>query len=82
MQGIEQLIKMQGIEQLIKKGFSLIPLQRNSRVPIERFSWKQFQYKRASIKEVFGWYRKFGDINLGIVCGSVSRLAGIDADDK
>ncbi|MBA7515692.1 hypothetical protein ES705_07735 [subsurface metagenome] len=82
MQGIEQLIKMQGIEQLIKKGFSLIPLQRNSKIPIERFKWKQFQYKRASINEVFGWYRKFGDINTGIATGKISKLVVIDVDSK
>jgi hypothetical protein len=82
MQGIEQLVKMQGIEQLVKKGFSLIPLQRNSKVPIERFSWKGNQYKRASIKEVFGWYRKFGEINTGIATGKISKIAVIDVDSE
>ncbi|MBA7517440.1 hypothetical protein ES705_09494 [subsurface metagenome] len=82
MKGLEQLIKMQEIDQLIKEGFSLIPLQRNSKIPIERFKWKQFQYKRASIKEVFDWYIKFGGINTGVVTGKISKLVVIDVDDK
>lgn len=82
MKGLEQLIKMQRIDQLIKEGFSLIPLQSNSKIPIEKFRWKPFQYKKASIKEVFGWHRKFGDINIGVVTGSVSKLVVIDVDSE
>lgn len=71
---------MQGIEQLVKKGFSLIPLQKNSKRPI--IKWKQFQYRRAGIEEVFDWYMRFGnDINIGIVTGRISRDAVVDVDD-
>lgn len=71
---------MQGIEQLVKKGFSLIPLQKNSKRPI--IKWKQYQYKRATTEEVFDWYMRFGDdINIGIVTGRISRLADVDVDD-
>lgn len=71
---------MQGIEQLVKKGLSLIPLQKNSKRPI--IKWKQFQYRRAGIEEVFDWYMRFGnDINIGIVTGRISRDAVVDVDD-
>lgn len=73
---------MQEIEQLIKKKFSLIPLQNNSKVPIEGFGWKQFQYRRATVEEIFGWFQEFGDINTAIVTGRISKLVSIDCDDK
>jgi len=71
---------MQGIEQLIKKEFSLIPLQKNSKIPI--IKWKQYQYRRPTNEEVLDWFIRFGDdINIGIVTGRISRDAVIDVDD-
>lgn len=71
---------MQGVEQLIKKEFSLIPLQKNSKLPI--IKWKQYQYRRATVEEVLNWYTKFGDdINIGIVTGRISGDAVVDVDD-
>lgn len=68
------------INQLIKKKFSLIPLQKDSKLPIIR--WKKYQYKRAENEEIFSWYSKYGtDINIGIVC-EISKIGVIDADDK
>ena len=40
-----------------------------------------FQYKKAKIEDIFGWYSKFTDVNIGIVTGSISKLAVIDVDD-
>ena len=43
--------------------------------------WKSFQYKKANIEDIFGWYNKFCDVNVGIVTGNISKLAVIDVDD-
>ena len=43
--------------------------------------WKSFQYKKANIEDVFDWYNKFCDVNIGIVTGNISKLAVIDVDD-
>lgn len=69
------------LEQLVKKGFSLIPLQRNSKVPIKGFKWEQFQYEKASAREVLNWRIKYGDINYGLVTGQISKRSIIDVDD-
>jgi hypothetical protein len=66
------------IEQLLKEGYSLIPLK--DRKPV--IKWKKYQTEKATIKEIFGWFQEFGDINLGIVTGNVSRLAVIVVNDK
>ena len=71
---------MQEVKQYLKKKFSLIPIQINSKEP-PLIRWKQYQYKRASIEEVLGWYSQFGDINIAVITGSVSKLANIDVDD-
>jgi len=73
---------MQVIEQLIKKKFSLIPLQSNSKLPVAGLRWKPYQYKRATIEEVLNWYMNFGNINIGVITGRISRLVVIDVDDE
>ncbi len=70
---------MQGIEQLVKKKFSLIPLAVNTKLPMRK--WRGNQYKRATVEEVLNWYTNYGDINIGVVCGKISKLVVIDVDD-
>ncbi|GAI88653.1 unnamed protein product, partial [marine sediment metagenome] len=72
---------MQEIEQLVKK-FSLIPLANNTKLPIKGFRWKGYQYKRPTIEEVLNWYTCFGNINIGVVTGRISRLVVIDVDNE
>lgn len=43
--------------------------------------WKAFQFKRAALKEILGWYTQFAGMNIGIVTGDISRLAVVDLDD-
>jgi len=67
------------INQLLGNKFSLIPLKKDTKIPIVK--WKKYQYKRAERLEVWDWYLKYGDdINIGIVCG-LSKLGVIDADN-
>ena len=73
---------MQGIEQLVKKGFSLIPLAVNTKIPIKGFRWKGYQYRRPTVEEVLNWYTNYGDINIGVICGKISKLVVIDVDNE
>ncbi|GAJ08139.1 unnamed protein product [marine sediment metagenome] len=66
------------VEELLKQGYSLIPLKEEKPV----IEWKKYQHKKATIKEIFSWFQEFGDINLGIVTGNISRLAVIVVNDK
>lgn len=66
------------IEQLLKEGYSLIPLKDEK----PAIKWKKYQTKKATIKEIFGWFQEFGDINLGIVTGNISHLVVIVVNDK
>lgn len=66
------------IEQLLKEGYSLIPLKDGK----PAIKWEKYQTEKATIKEIFGWFQEFGDINLGIVTGEISHLVVIVVNDK
>jgi hypothetical protein len=67
---------MQDVLEYLERGWSLIPIDRNSKLP--KIKWAQYQKKQASIDEIKSW----GDCNLGIVCGSISGVVVIDVDPK
>ena len=66
------------INEYLKNEYSLIPVNSEKKPYIY---WKSFQYKKANIEDVFNWYDKFTDLNIGIVTGNISKLAVIDVDD-
>ena len=66
------------INEYLKNEYSLIPINGEKKPHIY---WKPFQYKKANIEDVFDWYDKFCDVNIGIVTGEISKLAVIDVDD-
>jgi len=66
------------INEYLKNEYSLIPVNGEKKPYIY---WKPFQYKKANIEDIFGWYNKFCDVNIGIVTGEISKLAVIDVDD-
>jgi len=43
--------------------------------------WKPYQYKKANTENIFNWYNRFCDINVGRVTGNISKLVVIDVDD-
>jgi len=65
------------IEEYYQRGYSLIPLKNNSKVPAIR--WKKYRYKRAGIEEIFNWFVTFGEPNIAILTGG--KLVVIDLDD-
>jgi len=66
------------INEYLKYEYSLIPINSEKKPYIY---WKPFQYKKANIENIFDWYDKFTDVNIGIVTGNISKLAVIDVDD-
>jgi hypothetical protein len=57
-------------------GWSVIPTSgKQALVP-----WKEFTQRRASVKEQSLWAERFGEVGVGIVTGSISRLIVLDAD--
>jgi len=66
------------INEYLKNEYSLIPVNGEKKPYIY---WRSFQYKKANIEDVFDWYNKFSDVNIGIVTGEISKLAVIDVDD-
>ncbi len=66
------------INEYLKNGYSLIPVNGEKKSYIY---WKPYQFKKANIEDVFDWYNKFCDVNVGIVTGNISKLAVIDVDD-
>lgn len=66
------------INEYLKNGYSLIPVNVEKKPYIY---WKPYQYKKANIEDIFGWYNKFIDVNIGIVIGNISKLAVIDVDN-
>ena len=66
------------INEYLKHEYSLIPVNSEKEPYIY---WKSFQYKKAKTEDVFSWYDKFADVNIGIVTGNISKLAVIDVDD-
>jgi hypothetical protein len=66
------------INNYLENGYSLIPVDKQKRPYIY---WKQYQYRRAGIKDILKWNIQFNTLNVGIVTGHISRLAVVDVDD-
>ncbi len=69
--------KTKFIQEYFNRGFSLIPLKNNSKVPAIR--WKRYQYRKASLEEIEKWFMIFDDPNIALITGK--ELIVIDLDD-
>ncbi|GAH22794.1 unnamed protein product, partial [marine sediment metagenome] len=65
------------IQKYLDRGFSLIPLKNNSKVPAIR--WKRYQNTKASLEEIEKWFITFDDPNIALITGK--ELIVIDLDD-
>ncbi len=61
---------------LCDQGFSLIPVQTRSKLPVGK--WARFQHERATSDEITHWQR--AGFNAGIVTGAISNLVALDCD--
>jgi len=59
------------------KRASIIPICKDKKPLI---SWKEFQTRKPTKEEVEEWFRKFPDMNIGIVTGKISNLAVVDIE--
>ena len=75
---IEELNR--AIEQYIALDFSIIPLLDGEKLPQKK--WGEYQKRRASAEEIFGWCIEYGIFNIAIVTGGVSKLVVIDCDSS
>ena len=65
--------------QYLKQGKSVIPIAKDKK-PL--LAWQEFQSRYASEDEVKDWYKKWPDMNVGIVTGKISNLTVIDCDSQ
>jgi len=65
------------VNEYYQKGYSLIPLKHNEKIPAIR--WKKYQYRQASREEILAWSMNFREPNIAIITGK--ELVVIDVDD-
>jgi len=70
---------MEQIQDYINRGFSLIPVKNNSKIPA--IKWKKYQYIRASFEDILEWHCQLFEPNIGIITGNVSNLIVVDIDN-
>jgi hypothetical protein len=47
-----------------------------------RIRWQPAMARRATVAEIVAWWRRWPDANVGIVTGTISRLAVVDVDPR
>jgi Bifunctional DNA primase/polymerase, N-terminal/Primase C terminal 1 (PriCT-1) len=62
------------------RGWSVIPIERRAKRPL--VAWLEFENRRASAREVEGWFGRWPQANVAIVTGAVSGLVVIDVDAR
>ena len=62
-----------------RKGFSIIPLCAKGKKPLLN-TWKEFQNRRPSAREVCRWWKMYPDSNIGIVTGAISGIVVVDVE--
>lgn len=65
--------------QYLKKGFSVIPVQKDKKPFIK---WEPYQKQKPTIEEITTWFNKWPDAMIGICTGEISGLAVIDIDTE
>ena len=61
-----------------RRGWSVIPLRSRSKQPL--VTWKEFEHRLAGESEIARWFGDWPDAEIGLVGGSLSRLAVLDID--
>jgi Bifunctional DNA primase/polymerase, N-terminal/DnaB-like helicase C terminal domain len=78
---IEKILRQEELKNAAKdylsKGLSIIPTGKDKKPCI---LWKEFCDRLATWEEVEGWFEKFPDMQLGMVCGKISRITVLDVE--
>ena len=70
--------KKQAALQLLREGRSVIPVK--NKMPL--IKWGEFQKRLPTEAEVVGWWTKYPDADIAVICGKVSgNFVVIDIDD-
>jgi len=67
------------LEYLNDYNFSVIPV-RGDKKPL--IKWEEYQKRKPTIDEVKTWWTKYPNAMIGIVCGKISGILGIDIDSE
>ncbi len=63
----------------LRRGWSVIPVGRGKRPLIP---WQEFQHRKATEAEIRGWFEKYPQAGVGVVCGQISDLIVLDVDPR
>ena len=66
--------------ELLELGLSVVPLQKNKKMPPFGCTWKEQQKQLPSEELIESRFIKYPDSNLGIVTGAVSGIVVVDGD--
>lgn len=64
-------------EYYIKSGLSIIPVGKNKKPLID---WKEYQDRKASLKEFKKWLQEYPNLQIGIVTGRISGIIVVDIE--
>lgn len=64
----------------LKLGWSVVPIRPRAKLPL--IAWEAYQHQHATQDQIIEWFRRWPDANVGIVTGTISRLAVIDIDPR
>ena len=62
-------------------GFSIFPLKPRSKKPLDGLSWSPYQKEASNAEQVEQWWEDDPERNIGVICGKVSNLIVVDADN-
>lgn len=63
----------------LTRGWSIIPIKPSTKEPL--LPWKRHTRRRPSEAEGRGWWNRWPEAGVAIICGQVSGLAVLDTDD-
>lgn len=61
-------------------GLKVFPIQPMSKLPLPGWSWARMN--SSDPETVSGWWRVYPNANIGLACGAVSNVIGLDVDMK
>lgn len=77
---LEKELKDSALEYREEFGFSVIPVNPESKKPLVK-TWKPYQTEKPSIEQINEWWNRWSKAAIGIVTGPVSSLLVLDIDD-
>lgn len=60
------------IEHWLDRGMNIIPVEVNGKKPLIR--WEGFQEERVTPEQIKGWWRRWPQANVGLLCGRINGV--------